>query len=286
MEEKFEFPVYLEQTGEMRVLLLTSDEKQRALDDESYLWKLIRNQTEDVNEDDNDTNDSIMIVEGEEQDGNNDGKAEKNEWSEEAVLLFLDIYRKNEANFKKSKRHNKIWQEIANEINVHNESYHYSGLQCSTKMSGLKRTFKNIKDQNKKSGNHRSTWAFYSIMDSLFGAKAFMEPQAIASSAGPSKPSSACEVSSCPDSAADACASSGGVGIKKRKVELVLESFIEHVKTESETRTRKMEEYQKKRDEERRQREKEKNELKERMHKENLHFKNALLSVLQKQIQK
>jgi len=44
-----------------------------------------------------------------------------------------------------------------------NGKYSVTGLQCSVKMSGLKRTFKNIRDQNKKSGNCRNTWAFYSV---------------------------------------------------------------------------------------------------------------------------
>jgi len=39
-----------------------------------------------------------------------------------------------------------------------NSSYDITGQQCASKMSGLKRTCKNIVDQNKKSGNHRNSW--------------------------------------------------------------------------------------------------------------------------------
>jgi len=38
-------------------------------------------------------------------------------------------------------------------------------------MSSLKRTYKKIKDSNAKSDNHNSSWAYYSVMDFLFGDK-------------------------------------------------------------------------------------------------------------------
>lgn len=52
-------------------------------------------------------------------------------------------------------------------------------------MSSLKRTFKKIKDSNAKSGNHNSSWAYYSIMDSIFGEKSWVYPPTVASSDGP-----------------------------------------------------------------------------------------------------
>jgi len=44
-----------------------------------------------------------------------------------------------------------------------NEKYAVTGLQCSTKFADLRRTYKNIYEQNKKSGNSYSSWAFYSV---------------------------------------------------------------------------------------------------------------------------
>ncbi|KAL6263103.1 hypothetical protein P5V15_005905 [Pogonomyrmex californicus] len=56
-------------------------------------------------------------------------------------------------------------------------------------MSRLKRTYKNISN-NKKSGNHSNSWAFYSIMESIFGEKAWIASASthasIASSDSPS----------------------------------------------------------------------------------------------------
>lgn len=62
--------------------------------------------------------------------------------------------------------------------------FNITSAQCQNKMSGLKRTYKNISDSNKESGNHASSWAFYFVMDSIFGQKAWVEPVTIASSDG------------------------------------------------------------------------------------------------------
>ncbi|TGZ54499.1 Uncharacterized protein DBV15_10072 [Temnothorax longispinosus] len=97
------------------------------------------------------------------------------------------LYRERENDFITGlKRHNKIWSEIASELKKLN--YNVSGVQAQNKMSSLKRTYKKIKDSNAKSGNHNSSWAFYSIMDSLFGDKSWVSPPAIASSDGPAVP--------------------------------------------------------------------------------------------------
>ena len=84
-------------------------------------------------------------------------------WGDDSVHLLLEVYRTKQTEFSQNKRHNKIWAEIATEINKKNASINVTGLQCATKISGLKRTYKNIKDQNKKSGNCKSSWAFLSV---------------------------------------------------------------------------------------------------------------------------
>lgn len=68
-------------------------------------------------------------------------------------------------------------------------------------MSGLRRTYKKIKDANagKTTGNEYNSWVFYHTMDSLFSDKAWVSPPAIASSDGPAMPStssSACHTAS------------------------------------------------------------------------------------------
>lgn len=59
--------------------------------------------------------------------------------------------------------HNVVWAEIAVQMKENSEKYAVTGLQCSTKFAGLRRTYKNIYEQNKKSGNSHSSWVFYSV---------------------------------------------------------------------------------------------------------------------------
>ncbi|KYQ50667.1 hypothetical protein ALC60_10246 [Trachymyrmex zeteki] len=93
-------------------------------------------------------------------------------WSDKAVLLLLEMYREREEDFSIGlKRSNKIWTEIAAEMKEANSSYEVIGQQCASKMSGLKRTYKNI-----------------AVMDSIFGDKALINPPAIATSDGPVNP--------------------------------------------------------------------------------------------------
>lgn len=86
-------------------------------------------------------------------------------WPDAAVYLFLELYRERETDFTSGmKRNNVIWSEIASKMIEHsNGKYNITGQQCSVKLSGLKRTYKNIIDQNKKSGNCRNSWTFYSV---------------------------------------------------------------------------------------------------------------------------
>jgi len=84
-------------------------------------------------------------------------------WPEKAVMLFLKLYREREDEFTAGlKRHSKLWSEIASEL--HNLNYNVSAVQVQNKMSSLKRTYKKIKDSNAKSGNHNSSWAYYSVV--------------------------------------------------------------------------------------------------------------------------
>ncbi|KYQ50809.1 hypothetical protein ALC60_10101, partial [Trachymyrmex zeteki] len=85
-------------------------------------------------------------------------------WPDKAVLLLIEMYREKEVEFSSGfKCSNKIWVEIAAEMNETNPIYDITAQQCSSKMSGLKRTYKNIVDLNKKSGNNKNSWAFFFV---------------------------------------------------------------------------------------------------------------------------
>lgn len=79
-------------------------------------------------------------------------------WPDKAVTLLIELIGERELETKRSN----IWEEIA-EI-MQDMKYNVTATQCSNKWSGLKRTYKNIRDENKKSGKHRTSWAFYSVI--------------------------------------------------------------------------------------------------------------------------
>jgi len=125
--------------------------------------------------------------------------------------------------------------EITDEMKKAN--YNVTAAQCQNKMSGLKRTYKNISDSNKKSGNHASSWAFYSVMESIFGKKAWLKPASIASSGGISSSGSS-------SSLLEKCVSADEPKRKKRRLESLLESFITEIK-ENKQKEREKKEQQK-----------------------------------------
>lgn len=89
-------------------------------------------------------------------------------WPDNAVYLLLELYQEKEEMFNTSfKKHNILWKEIAASMRETSNIYNVTGQQCSNKLSGLKRTYRNIIDQNKKSGNGRNSWEFYSVISNF-----------------------------------------------------------------------------------------------------------------------
>ncbi|XP_031327715.1 uncharacterized protein LOC116158975 [Photinus pyralis] len=120
--------------------------------------------------------------------GSNSSEKENIVWRDTNVLMFLDVYRNFESQFEAAgKKNSNVWGRITEIISK--PGFAVTGLQCSVKMAGLKRTYKTIKDANSTSGNSRTTWQYFNIMDEIFGKKGYMSPPAIASSDGPSEPS-------------------------------------------------------------------------------------------------
>lgn len=180
----------------------------------------------------NNFNNTSEISDNTEENQKNDENKETFTWPEKAILLFLELYCEREHEFTIGlKRHNKLWSEIASELK--NFNYNVSAVQVQNKMSSLKRTYKKIKDLNAKSGNHNSSWNYYSVMDSLFGEKSWISPPAIASSDGPSTPNQLASESSSYNSFRDfELQDIVSPKSKKRKVEVILDTFISDLKTD------------------------------------------------------
>ncbi|TGZ46714.1 Uncharacterized protein DBV15_11963 [Temnothorax longispinosus] len=132
--------------------------------------------------------------------------------------------------------------------------HNVTGAQCLSKFSGLKRTYKAVKDHNNKSGNGTRSWPYFSHMDTLLGEKPFMSPVSIVSSTG-KKTVSQSECTSSDDSC-----SSNNEKPKKLRQTSNTEKLIEDLKKD-----RKLTE-----------------EAIERRHKENMQIRERLLDSFEK----
>ncbi|XP_011170490.1 trihelix transcription factor GTL1 [Solenopsis invicta] len=202
-DDKIILPILFGKKEELYTVMVSPEQYKWIKDgDQDVLQKIINEETEKRSAttiqqitNSNDCNQNFTSLKLDSIEGDNVKETQKeNEpettftWPEKAVMLFLELYREQEHEFTTGlKRHNKIWSEIATELQ--NSNYNVSKIQVQNKMSSLKRTYKKIKDSNAKSGNHNSSWTFYSIMESLFSNKSWVCPSAVTSSDGPAEPS-------------------------------------------------------------------------------------------------
>lgn len=104
-------------------------------------------------------------------------------WPYEAILFLIEEYRKKSYDIYSDRvSQKKIWQLISDELVK--KKYNVTGPQCHSKFSGLKRTYKSIKDHNGKSGNGSRLWFYFDLLEGLIGSKPYMSPLATASSSG------------------------------------------------------------------------------------------------------
>jgi len=68
---------------------------------------------------------------------------------------------KKEQLFLSGKPPKKCWEELSKGMAQH--KYKVTASQCASKLASLKRTYKNIKDHNSRSGNKKRNWQFYEV---------------------------------------------------------------------------------------------------------------------------
>lgn len=92
------------------------------------------------------------------------------QWTVKATKLLLELYKERKKNFRdpKTKKRN-LWTEIVNEMDKNG----YKNLTediLDRKLRNLKKTFRTIKDNNRKSstGRGRITWEYYDIFEEIF----------------------------------------------------------------------------------------------------------------------
>ncbi|XP_018402631.1 PREDICTED: uncharacterized protein LOC108779670 [Cyphomyrmex costatus] len=115
-------------------------------------------------------------------------------WPHEAILILMEEYRLRQKDFISGKMsQKKIWLLIAAKMLKH--GYKVSGLQCVSKFSGLKRTYKAVKSHNKKYGDGSRTWTYFPLMDDLLGKSSMSSVTTVSSTGKRSQIESVCSSS-------------------------------------------------------------------------------------------
>jgi len=77
-------------------------------------------------------------------------------------MLLLDIYISKEKDFYSGASTVKhCWEIVSTEMKK--MGYDISAQKCCIKFQAMKRTYKSIKDHNKKSGNNTKQWEYFDV---------------------------------------------------------------------------------------------------------------------------
>lgn len=94
----------------------------------------------------------------------------KQQWTVKGTKLLLELYKERKEKFRdpKTKKRN-LWTEIVNEMGK-NGYKHLTEDILDRKLRNLKKTFRTIKDNNRKSstGRGRITWEYYDVFEEIF----------------------------------------------------------------------------------------------------------------------
>lgn len=91
-------------------------------------------------------------------------------WNENEERLLLQLRFDDEKNFKSQKNHDVLWGKIADKLNT--EGVNVTKVQAMNKWKTLKKKYKEVVDENNKTGNQKTTWKYYEIFNKEFGNKA------------------------------------------------------------------------------------------------------------------
>ncbi|CAH2090618.1 unnamed protein product [Euphydryas editha] len=107
-------------------------------------------------------------------------------WTREQVLLLIATYKEHQLEFlDENASKAEVWTNIVKEMGAQLAKHGLPPIdekKCKTKMDTLKRHYKNLKDNKKKSGNSKINWPYYDEMDELFGEQPWVQPLSTAGS--------------------------------------------------------------------------------------------------------
>lgn len=106
---------------------------------------------------------------------------ESQKWCRQQTVLLIRLVESNYSKFNDGLKKT-VWARIATELSSMT-SKTFTAEQCDIKWKSLKRTYKSIKDHNKKTGNDRRKWEFFYALDKFLGKKPEVTPVAVCSTA-------------------------------------------------------------------------------------------------------
>jgi len=89
-------------------------------------------------------------------------------WTQQNTKFLLEKYNERKTKFRDPKIKKKLWAEIVSEFKAKN--YHVDENIFDCKMRNLKKSYRNLLDNNKKTntGRGRITWEWYNNMEEIF----------------------------------------------------------------------------------------------------------------------
>ncbi|XP_062587937.1 uncharacterized protein LOC134249618 [Saccostrea cucullata] len=99
-----------------------------------------------------------------------DSQSTMHVWTENEEKCLIDLRLQREEKFTGTKSHDSLWGEIANEMKKNN--IQVSKTQLINKWKALKKKYKEINDENNKTGNKKHSWKYLDQFSEVYGNKA------------------------------------------------------------------------------------------------------------------
>ena len=109
-------------------------------------------------------------------------------WSVEETRALLNLWCDDrvQRQLEGAVRNKAIFEEI--QRNLRSLGYHRTWLQCRVKVKNLIATYRKIKDNNSRSGQGRSDFIFFDLLDRILGTRPASRPTNLLSSSPPTHP--------------------------------------------------------------------------------------------------
>ncbi|XP_048745245.2 uncharacterized protein LOC125658123 [Ostrea edulis] len=91
-------------------------------------------------------------------------------WNESEERFLIDLRLQREERFLGTKSHDFLWGEISSEMKKN--GIHVSKTQLINKWKALKKKYKEVNDENNKTGNQKHSWKYFDQFSEVYGNKA------------------------------------------------------------------------------------------------------------------